>query len=297
MILVTGASGHLGKAVIRNLVNLYPANLIFALVRDNNKIDELMSLGIQVRIGDYNNVESLNLAMEGIKKVLLISGTDEENRVTQHLNVINAAKNADVRFIAYTSRFVKDNNISHNHLMDGHFKTEAHIIDSGLEYLIFRNALYFDTIPTFVGGDRVFTIGNISVPAGNGKVSFVLRAELGEAIAKMLVSDKPNREIISLTANISWSLHDIAKILSEVSGQPVTYTPIERSEFISRMLNLGLPELLANRYADFQEEIKQGLLEDTTTSLERILGRKPVQLKEGIKVVFNVTQHPKSEDF
>lgn len=290
MILVTGASGHLGKAVIRNLAKLYPANSICALVRDENKISELRPLGIQIRIGDYDNIESLNLAMKGIEKVLLISGTDEENRISQHLNVINAAKNADVKFIAYTSRFVKDNNTSHNHLMDGHFKTESHIIYSGLDYLIFRNALYFDTIPTFVGGDKVFTIGSISVPAGSGKVSFVLRAELGEAIAKTLVSNELNKEVISLTANRSWSLYDIAEALSELSGQSVTYSPIERSEFVSRMLNLGLPELLANRYADFQEEIKQGVLEDTTTSLERILGRKPTQLKEGIKAVFNVTR-------
>lgn len=289
MILVTGASGHLGKAIIRNLTNLYPASMICALARHESKMAELIPLGIQVRVGDYDNIESLNLAMDGIEKVLLISGTDEDNRVIQHLNVINAAKNAGVSFIAYTSRLVKDNNTSQNHLMDGHFKTEALIIDSGLDYLIFRNGLYFDTIPTFVGGDQVFKVGNISVPAGNGKVSFVLRAELGEAIAKVLVSREFNREIISLTANVSWSLYDVAKALTEISGKFVTYTPIERSEFLSRMLNLGLPELLANRYADFQGEIKQGMLEGTSTSLERILERKPTQLKEGIKAVFNVT--------
>ena len=289
MILVTGASGHLGKAIIRNLTNLYPASMICALARHESTMTELIPLGIQVRVGDYDNIESLNLAMVGIEKVLLISGTDEDNRVTQHLNVINAAKNAGVSFIAYTSRLVKDNNTSHNNLMDGHFKTEALIIDSGLDYLIFRNGLYFDTIPTFVGGDQVFKVGNISVPAGNGKVSFVLRAELGEAIAKVLVSRKFNREIISLTANVSWSLYDVAKALTEISGKFVTYTPIERSEFVSRMLNLGLPELLANRYADFQGEIKQGMLEGTSTSLEIILERKPTQLKDGIKAVFNVT--------
>jgi NAD(P)H dehydrogenase (quinone) len=289
MILVTGASGHLGQEVIRQLITLYPATKIVGLARDISKMDDVMSLGVQVRIGDYNDIDSLNRAMTGIEKVLLISGTNEDNRVTQHLNVINAAKKNGVKFISYTSRLVKNQDTSSNHLMEGHFKTEALIIESGLQYVIFRNALYFDTIPTFVGGNRVFLSGNISVPAGDGKVSFVLRSELGEAIAKVLVNGNFNDEIISLTADKSWSLYDVARSLTDVSGKPVNYTPIERTEFLATLISHGLPELLANRYADFQMEINNGVLDEITNTLESILARKPAQLKEGILAVFDVT--------
>ena len=185
MILVTGATGQLGKIVIENLIDKTAAKGIAALVRDESKAADLKDKGVDIRVGNYDDIASLDQAMQGIDKVLLISGTDEEHRVQQHQNVVDAAKRAGVQFIAYTGRFMKDPDASANHLMDGHFKTEALIKASGLTYALFQNALYMDSLPLFLGGKQVFETG-IAIPAGQGKVAYALRSDLGEAIANVL---------------------------------------------------------------------------------------------------------------
>ena len=121
MILVTGATGHLGTAVIQNLLKNTSADQVAALVRDESKASALKEQGVVIRIGNYDDTVSLDKAMERIEKVLLIAGTDEEKRLEQHGNVINAAKNAEVRCVAYTSRNLKDRNTLANKLMSGHF--------------------------------------------------------------------------------------------------------------------------------------------------------------------------------
>ena len=200
MILVTGATGHLGTAVIEQLLQKTSANKIAALVRDENKASDLWEKGVTVHIGNYDDVASLDKVMSGIEKVLLIAGTDEENRIRQHQNVVDSAKKAGVKFIAYTSRNLKDRNTLVNKLMEGHFQTEDYIIESGLNYAVFRNVLYMDTIPQFVGGEKVFETG-INLSAGEGKVSYALRSEMGEAIANVLLEDYGDNKIYQFTGS------------------------------------------------------------------------------------------------
>jgi NAD(P)H dehydrogenase (quinone) len=119
MILITGATGQLGKIVIENLLKKTAASQIAALVREPSKAVDLKDKGIDIRIGHYEDIPSLDQAMQGIKKVLLISGTDEQHRVQQHQNVVDAAKRAGVPFIAYTSRILKDPSGGLNKPSDG----------------------------------------------------------------------------------------------------------------------------------------------------------------------------------
>ncbi len=230
MILVTGATGQLGTAVIQQLLKKTSATQIAAFVRDAGKAADLKEKGIDIRVGNYDDTASLDTAVQGVNKVLLISSTDEGNRTQQHHNVIDAAKRVGVQSLAYTSRNLKNADTLANGLMKEHFQTEAYLKDSGLTYALFRNALYLDTVPQFVGGERVFAAG-ISVPAGDGKVAYALRSEQGEAIANALLESDSENKVYKLTGSDAWSFYDVADALTELSGKEVSYTPVDEATF------------------------------------------------------------------
>jgi NAD(P)H dehydrogenase (quinone) len=286
MILITGATGHLGTAVIKNLLKQTSANQIAAFVRDESKASALRAYGVEIRVGSYDDTASIDQAMKGIKKVLLIAGTDEENRLQQHQNVVDAAKKAGVQCVTYTSRNLKDPNTLVNKLMVGHFQTEDYIKASGLDYAIFRNVLYMDTIPQFVGGESVLDTG-INLPTGDGRVSFALRSEMGEAIADVLLEIACSNRIYNLTGSETYSFDDVAATLSDLSGKKVAYTPAEKSVFETQMKERGTPETVVQKVVGFLTDIKNGQEEAISSDLENLLGRKPASLKQGLKVLFN----------
>jgi NAD(P)H dehydrogenase (quinone) len=287
MILVTGATGQLGTAAIANLRKKTSASQIAALVRDESKAAALKEQGVDIRVGSYDDPASLDKAMQGIEKVLLIAGTDEDNRLRQHQNVVDAAKKAGVQCIAYTSRALKDRNTLVNKLMDGHFQTEDYIKECGLKYIIFRNILYMDTIPQFVGGEKVFEIG-INLPTGNGRVPYALRSEMGEAIANVLLESGGGDRIYNLTGSETYSFEDVAATLTDLSGKKVDYTPTDRSVFAAQMKDRGTPEMMVQRVVGFLTDIKNGQEAYVSPDLENLLGRKPASLKQGLKVLFNL---------
>jgi NAD(P)H dehydrogenase (quinone) len=287
MILVTGATGQLGTAVIKTLLEKISATQIAALVRDKSKASALREKGVDIRVGSYDDTASLDQAMQGIEKVLLIAGTDEENRLQQHQNVVDAAKKTGVQCIAYTSRSLKDRNTLVNQLMLGHFQTEDYIKASGLNYTLFRNVLYMDTIPQFVGSEKVFETG-IDLPTGDGRVSFALRSEMGEAIAHVLLESDCSSRIYKLTASETYSFDDVAATLSDLSGKKVGYTPAEKSAFEAQMKERGTPETVVQKVVGFLTDIKNGQEEEVSPDLENLLGRKSASLKEGLKALFNL---------
>ncbi len=286
MILITGATGQLGSIVIDFLLNKLPPSQLAALVRDENKASDLKEKGVDIRVGNYDDTSSLDKAMQGIEKVLLIAGTDEDKRVQQHQNVVDAAKKAGVYLIAYTSRTLKDRSTMANQLMEGHFQTEDYIKASGLSYILFRNVLYMDAIPQFVG-PNVFDMG-IHLPAGQGRVSFALRSELGEAIANALVVAGNDKKIYEFTGSESYSFSDVATTLTELSGREVRYTPAEKSTFAEQMKERGVPDIRIQRVIGFMTDIKNGQEDEISPDLENLLGRKPASLEEGLKTLFNV---------
>jgi NAD(P)H dehydrogenase (quinone) len=287
MILVTGATGQLGGAVIRQLLHKIPANQIIAFARDENKAAHLVEQGVALRIGTYDDIDSLDNAMQGIETVLLIAGTDEENRVRQHQNVVDAAKKAGVQRVAYTSRALKDRATLVNRLMDAHFQTEDSIRASGLSYTLFQNILYMDAIPQFVGGDAVFERG-IYVPAGQGKVALALRSEMGEAMANALAARHDGNVTYQLTGSESYSFYDVAAALTNISGKSVTYTPAEPVAFESKLKERGLPDVVAQRITGFITDIANGQEDAVSPDLENLLGRKPTSLKEGLALLYNL---------
>ncbi len=286
MILVTGATGQLGTIVVQNLLKKTSASQIAALVRDESKAFALKEKGVELRIANYDDTASLDKAMQGVEKILLIAGTDEAKRVQQHQNVADAAKKAGVHCIAYTSRNLKDRNTLVNQLMLGHFQTEDYLKESGLNYIIFRNVLYMDSIPGFVG-EKVFETG-IRVPAGQGRLPFALRSEMGEGIANALLESDCANRTYKFTGSEAYSFDDVAAALTRLSGKEVNYTPAEKSAFEAQMKERGVPEIMVQRVAGFLTDIKNGQEDEVSPDLENMLGRKPASLEQGLKALFKL---------
>ena len=290
MILVTGATGHLGRVVIEHLLKRRDPGQVAAFVRDAGKAADLRARGVDVRVGDYDDVASLDGAMRGVEKVLLISGTerDEERGLRQHGNVVDAAGRAGARFIAYTGRAMRDPGALENTLMRRHFQTEDLIRASGLAYALFRNALYFETLTYYIGRPGGTFETDIRLPAGRGKVAYALRSELGEAIANALHRDGGEDRVYTLTAGEAWSFDDVARALGELSGKPVTYTPTDRAAYEAEMQARGVPGPMARLFYGFYCDIRDGQVDEVTPELEGLLGRKPASLKAGLKSLFHL---------
>ena len=284
MILVTGATGHLGSAAVSHLLKNTAADNIVAFARDENKADHLREKGIEVRIGTYDDISSLDVAMQGVEKLLLISGNGP-NRLQQHKNVIAAAKKAGIKHIIFTSIALKDMKTSAiRPLMEDLYQAEDFIKESGLTYTVLRNTPYTGATP-LVGGEKVIETG-ISLPTGNGKVPFALRREMGEAAANVLLQNGHENKTYEITAGELYSYKDVADALSALSGKAVTYTDADPVTFPAKLKEFGLPEIVVLLVTGFSADIKNHEFEIVTNDLEKLLGRKPASLKEGLKEVF-----------
>ncbi|GGB66502.1 NAD(P)-dependent oxidoreductase [Flavobacterium suaedae] len=284
MILITGATGHLGNKVIENLLKSVPASEIKALARDEQKAANLKEKGVTIATGDYENIPALDNAMKGINKVLLISGLDE-NRLEQHKNVIDAAKRAGVERIVYTSVSMTDVSSSvMKDFMGSHFQTEDYIKESGLEYTLMRNSLYMDVIPMFIGEKPNET--GVVLPAGEGKVAFALRTEMAEALANVLADDTHANKVYDITNTEAYSFNDIAVSLSELYGKEIKYTSPDADVFAKQLKEYSVPDFAINLTVGFATDIKNNLLNIVSTDLESILNRKPATLKKGLKELY-----------
>ncbi len=286
-ILVTGASGHLGSSVIKTLLTKISPNQISILTRNEEKRVEFQSKGFNAFLGSYDNVVDLENAMKGIDTVLLISSGDEGDRMQEHRNVVDTAKKAGVKYIAYTSRCLSNRNTLVNKLMIEHFKTEDYIVASGLSHTFFRNILYMDAIPQFIGGGSALEKG-IFLPAGDGKVSFALRSEMGEAMANVLLNAKTENKTYNFTGDKTYSFYDIATALTEIKGKEVKYTDVETEIFTGMMKQRNLPEFVIQKIIDFITDIKHNQEANIYSDLENQLGRKPTGLKDGLKILFGL---------
>jgi NAD(P)H dehydrogenase (quinone) len=285
-ILITGATGQLGSATIDFLLKKMPADNLVALVRDESKATELKAKGITLRIGDYDDYGSLMAAMKGVEKVLLISGNDIANRQKQHENVINAAKEAGVKHLVYTS-FMRKNETKSSPLgmvTKSHIETDKFLINSGLVYTIMLNNLYADILPMFFG-PQVLEAG-IFLPTEDGLASYVTRNDIAEAAANILTGTghENKKYIIANTEN--YSMDDAAEILSEIKGEEVEYASPTNKDYVETLLNAGFPQPIANSLIGFCEAIKQGEFATETTDLETLIGRRPTSLQEYFTVVY-----------
>jgi len=279
MIAITGASGHLGKATLNFLLTKTSPESLVALVRDPEKVTDLADKGVQVRKGDYNDSASLVASLAGVDKLVLISSSIiGEERVRQHINVINAAKEAGVKHVFYTSSPSPSANALFAAAID-HFQTENALKESGLTYTIFRNNLYLDILPMVIGDAA--QSGKLYFPGGDGKTSFALRADIAEGLAIALTTEGHENQIYEIGSPTAWSFSDIAAALSH-NGKTVEYIDIPNSAYEAELLK-HLPAPIAKLYAGMAEGMKQNDFNKPDTTLEKLIGRPPVSLEEFLK--------------
>lgn len=291
MILVTGATGQYGTKAIEHLLNKgVEPQRIAALVRDAAKGQRLQDQGIELRAGDYTDVDSLIQAFQGVDKLLLVSSNDRgaaENRTAQHVNVIKAAKAARVKHLVYTS-FARKEPFTGSAIadfLDAHAKTEQAIEASGLAYTILQNGIYLEMIPIFVG-DKAAATGGIMFPAQKGKASWVLRAELAEAAAQVLTTEGHENKRYVLTNTEATSFTDVAKALSGKLGKAVHYQSPPVAQFQATLKQAGVPELYIGMFTTWASAVAEGVLDVEDATLASFLGRKPTTTAQFIAQVY-----------
>lgn len=280
MILVTGATGQYGAKAIEQLVNKgVEAHQISALVRDVTKGQQLRDQGIGLRVGDYADADSLVRAFQGVDTLLLVSSNDRgavENRTAHHLNVIEAAKAAQVKHLVYTSFVIKQGfqNSAIADFLTSHAQTEQALKASGLTYTILQNGIYLEMIPVFADA-QVAEKGVILFPAQAGKASWVLRAELAEAAAHVLTTQGHENKTYVLTNTEATSFQDIARDLAGRLGKDIRYQSPPVEEFQALLQQAGVPEVYIGLFTMWASAVAQGMLDVEDSTLATFLGRQP----------------------
>lgn len=286
MILSTGANGHLGSATIEFLLKKNPGTAIKALVRSEEKGAALKAKGVDIAIGDYINYGSLVTAMQGVNTLLLVSANSPTGRYEQHKNVIKAAKASGIQHIVYTSVLKSSTESKFAAGMD-HVKTEADIKASGIAYTIMGNTYYCDFLPMLLGNFK--ETGNIYYSAGNAKINFASRNDMAEANAVVLSNPSAHQnKVYNITASAAYTFADIAAMLSDITGQPVSYIDISLEDLKKGMLQHGLPEDVAEMMTSIAASMKAGEFDYADNTLENLIGHKPLGLKDFLHAVYSI---------
>lgn len=283
MILVTGATGGLGHETIDFLLTTTPAAEIAALVRDVSKAPDLVQRGVDVRQADYFDYPALVHAFRGVDKLLLVSAVAFTDRVRQHRNVIDAAKEAGVKHLFYTS-IQRSSDFVMPEVTESDLATEAYLKASGLGYTILHNGYYFESFAPLIGSE--VPAAEVLFTAGDGKIAFVTRADLAAATAALLTSEGHDNQEYTLSGSEAHSFHDIVRELSALAGRPIAYKSIELEPYIAQKVAAGFPEAVARFFAQWGTAAKHGMLAGTTNTVERLLGRKPTSLREYLKTTY-----------
>ncbi len=288
-ILVTGASGQLGSAVTKYLLKNANSAVVKIFARDTFKVSELASRGVGVRVGDYDDYDSLINAFKGIDKLYLVSGTDIGNRGTQQLNAVNAAKEAGVKHILYTSiqRTNETETSPVAFLSKSHLDTERAIRESGMIYTILQDSLYADVVP-FFAGQQVLETKTLNFPAKNGKVAFATRENMAEASANILLDEtgKYDNVTLELTGAEAVSWQQVAQIIASASGVEINYNSPSVKDYEAALRGAQVPQEFVLMLSGFARAIAEGEFEHVSSHLADALGRKPASLESFLSTVY-----------
>lgn len=273
---ITGATGHLGRLVVKKLKEKVAADHIVALVRNTQKAAEL---GVESRIFDYDKPETLSGSLQGIDHLLLISGNEIGQRKTQHENVIRAAQEAGVKWIVYTSLLHADT--SSLSLAEEHLLTEKALQSSGIPYTILRNGWYTENYTASV--PAAITHGVLIGSAGEGQISSAARADYAEAAAVVLTSYNEQGKVYELVGDEAYTLADLAAEISKQTGKTIPYQNLSEAEYTAALIGAGLPEGLAAAFASFDVGASKGDLYDNNKQLSSLIGRPTTTLAAAVR--------------
>jgi NAD(P)H dehydrogenase (quinone) len=277
---VTGATGHLGRLAVESLLSRgVPAGQITATGRDISRIEDLAARGVRVVAADFNDPDSLQAAFDGADKVLLVSGSEIGQRLPQHRNAIAAAAEAGVGLVAYTSIAHADTTAMK--LAEEHLATEKELAGSGVPHVVLRNSWYLENytgqLPTFLAH------GAIAGSAGDGRVSAATRADYAEAAAAVLLADDQAGKVYELGGDDAFSLAELADVVSDAAGKPVTYQDLPAAAYADVLAQAGLPAPYAEILADSDLGLARGELEVTTGDLSRLIGRPTTSVLDAVR--------------
>lgn len=286
MILVTGASGKLGKLAIASLIQrgIKPDEII-ATVREPEKAYYLIEMGVNIRYADYDYPETFSNIMSEVDSVVLISSSQLGKRVKQHMTVIDAAKKASIKHIVYTSLLHADS--SSLGIAKEHVETEQAIYGSGIPYTILRNGWYSENYTDQIKSS--FSQGVIMGCAGSGRLSTASRADYAEAIATVLTSKHHEGKIYELAGDQSFTLSEYASNLSFLSGKQISYQNFSKEVYRDTLIHYGLPEDIAELLSDSEYGASKGELYESSQTLSKLIDRDTTPIQKSIKDALKAT--------
>ena len=278
-LLVTGATGNLGRLTLQLLLERRPAEQLAGLARTPERAADLAALGVDIRPGDYFDPASLVSAFDGVDKLLLVSAQAFTDRNTQHFNAIAAAKLAGVKHVIYTA-IQRDDELGINQVgvTESDVFAEQTLRASGLTYTILRNPMYLDQFDVYVAADAYET--GVRVPPGEGTMAPALLRDLAAANVAVLTQDGHDDKTYTLNGSEAASFRDIAATLSQIHGAPVPYRPVGVEEYLESYLQKGIPRPVAEFMTAWVVGVGQGSFSRNTGDLERLIGYRPTGYRE-----------------
>jgi NAD(P)H dehydrogenase (quinone) len=277
-IVVTGATGALGRLVVAELLERVPAERVAVVVRDAAKAADLAARGVEVRVADYDDPAALADAFHAGDRVLLISGNEFGRRVAQHTAVIKAAQEAGVAQLAYTG--ILGGPEADFELATEHTVTEQVLLDSGLPYTLLRNGWYHENYTHQLA--TVLEHGAVVGSAGEGRIASAARADYAAAAAEVLTGEGHLNRIYELSGDTAWSLAEYAAEVSAQSGKEIAYQEVPADTHRSILTGAGMPEDFAAVFVDVDAAIARGRLAHTGGDLARLIGRPTTPVAEAI---------------
>ncbi len=278
MIVVTGATGKLGRHVVEGLLKKVPAKEVAVAVRDAAKAADLAARGVTVRAADYAKPETLASALAGAERLLLISSSELGQREAQHKAVVAAAKAAGVKLLAYTSLLRADT--ARISLAAEHRATEEAIRASGIPYVFLRDGWYLENYTENLGS--ALSHGVILGSAGEGRVAAASRADYAAAAVEALTGAGHAGRTYELAGDRSFSMAELAAEVSRASGRPVAYRDLPEKEYAAALAGFGLPVAVAEMLADADAALGRGELDAHGDDLRRLIGRPTTTLAEAV---------------
>jgi NAD(P)H dehydrogenase (quinone) len=266
-IVITGASGHLGRSTAERVLDRVPASEVVLTTRHPEELSDLAERGAEVRRADFGRPE----------KLLLISTQDLDRRAAQHRAAIEAARVAGVRHVSYTSYLnpVEENPAA---VTPSHRDTEEALRESGLEWTALRNAFYAEyQVPS---GAQAIATGRLVHNNGEGRTAYVSREDCAAAAAAVLTTGGHEGRAYDITGPQPLSQDDVAALLSEISGRPVEAVAVDDEEFIQGLAAAGIPEPVARGISTYGRAIREGYLGEASGAVEDLTGRPPRSLRD-----------------